>query len=132
ENDNDFQAQLRSLDCREIHIKYQSGIDFGSIDAQVIDARTLWAGLDDAQRDFENELFMERFTAGTTILATTGIAASYILWMMRGSYLIALVASSLPTWSMVDPLPILESAADKNKPNAADSLLALVTNRAAV
>jgi hypothetical protein len=30
------------------------------------------------------------------------------VWTLRGSYLVASLLSQLPTWKMLDPLPVLE------------------------
>jgi VCBS repeat-containing protein len=106
----EFLSQLRSLKSQEISIEFKRGIDFGKVDVAAIDMTMLWSGMDDTQREIEEGLFLDRLIADSTILATTGVAASYILWVMRGSYLVALVASSLPTWAMIDPLPVLNNA----------------------
>jgi hypothetical protein len=129
--DAEFHSQLRSLYVHEVQVEFQKGMQFGNVTAQAIDTRLLWDGMDEAQRMLEEELFLEKFISGSTILATTGVAASYLLWVMRGSYLLALVASSLPTWAMVDPLPILDSAADFNERSGAESLLNIATRQVA-
>jgi hypothetical protein len=41
----------------------------------------------------------------TTITTTPG----YVIWSLRGGFLMAALVSSLPTWSHIDPLPVLDS-----------------------
>jgi hypothetical protein len=49
-----------------------------------------------------------------TIGAITGFGAlGYVLWALRGGALMALALSQLPSWRMIDPLPVLESYAVK-------------------
>ena len=45
-----------------------------------------------------------------TIGAVTGIGSlGYILWTLRGGALMAVALAQLPSWKMIDPLPILDS-----------------------
>ena len=45
-----------------------------------------------------------------TIGAVTGIGSlGYILWTLRGGALMAVALAQLPSWRMIDPLPILDS-----------------------
>ena len=45
-----------------------------------------------------------------TIGAVTGIGSlGYILWTLRGGALMAVALTQLPSWRMIDPLPILDS-----------------------
>lgn len=41
------------------------------------------------------------------------MTAGYVLWSLRGASLLASLVTSLPLWRSLDPLPILESRADK-------------------
>lgn len=66
---------------------------------------------------------MAESTQGTEVLQASsamlsaGFSAGYVLWLVRGGALLASLASALPAWSMVDPLPILAQARrGKGKP----------------
>ncbi|MEM7312531.1 MAG: Ig-like domain-containing protein [Planctomycetota bacterium] len=100
---------LRKLNLQEITIEFQKGLEFGQVNTIAVDTAMLWSDLDEAQQELEEEILLERFVSGATLLATTGIAAGYIFWILRGSFLIALMASSVPAWAMVDPLPVLKA-----------------------
>jgi len=58
-------------------------------------------------KEFKFDLNM---TIATTAVATT---AGYILWTQRGSFLVATILSSLPSWKFIDPLPVLETRSAK-------------------
>ena len=45
-----------------------------------------------------------------TVGAVTGIGSlGYILWTLRGGALMAVALAQLPSWRMIDPLPVLDS-----------------------
>ncbi|MFK7768564.1 MAG: cadherin-like domain-containing protein, partial [Mariniblastus sp.] len=51
-----------------------------------------------------------------TVGAVTAFGSlGYVLWSLRGGALLAVALSQLPTWSMIDPLPILESYSRKKE-----------------
>ena len=45
---------------------------------------------------------------GSATAAVSAMSVGYVMWTLRGSYLIASLLSQLPTWKMLDPLPVLE------------------------
>ena len=49
-------------------------------------------------------------------------ALGYVLWTLRGGALIAAALTQLPTWAMIDPLPVLECYKDENKLASSDSV----------
>lgn len=66
--------------------------------------------LQEADR-YETSLEDIKMTVGAlTTLGTLG----YVFWTLRGSALMALALAQLPSWQMIDPLPVLESYSSKN------------------
>ena len=60
---------------------------------------------------YETSLEDIKMTVGAlTTLGTLG----YVFWTLRGSALMALALAQLPSWQMIDPLPVLESYSSKN------------------
>jgi hypothetical protein len=55
--------------------------------------------------------------AGSLVLST-GFSLGYVVWLARGGALLASLASSLPAWATVDPLPVLSRFKGKNGANA--------------
>jgi len=70
------------------------------------DAQQLWKQLDGIEASFEAEFGKVSFSIGA--VSAFG-AAGYILWTLRGGVLMAAAMSQLPSWRMVDPLPVLDS-----------------------
>jgi VCBS repeat-containing protein len=54
--------------------------------------------------------------AGTALVTTTGLTAGYVLWTIRGGYLLASLLTTMPAWTIVDPLPVLEFPPDTDGP----------------
>jgi hypothetical protein len=46
---------------------------------------------------------------------TMAAAVTYLLWYLRGGVLMATLLSQIPTWRMIDPLPVLESFNDRKR-----------------
>jgi hypothetical protein len=64
----------------------------------------LWEQFDEIQEATSSSDFS--ITVGAiTAFGTIG----YVFWALRGGALMALALSQLPTWRMIDPLPVLES-----------------------
>jgi hypothetical protein len=55
--------------------------------------------------------------AGSATWASVAASVIYILWTIRAGYLLASLLSSMPAWSFVDPLPILDHFNDPNDPD---------------
>ena len=51
---------------------------------------------------------------------TTTASVGFVVWMLRGGFLIASLLSSLPAWTFVDPLPILDEFDDSDCPPEGD------------
>ncbi len=69
------------------------------------DANFLWSQMDELAES-EGSILDFSFTVGAiTSVGTLG----YILWSLRGGALIATALTQLPSWRMIDPLPVLES-----------------------
>ena len=60
---------------------------------------------------YDSSLEDIKMTVGAlTTLGTLG----YVFWTLRGSALMALALAQLPSWQMIDPLPVLESYTSKD------------------
>lgn len=74
--------------------------------------------------------FMDKVVVGSTAVVSTSLSVGYVIWILRGGSLLTAFVSALPAWQSFDPLPILESF-DKDDPEDGESLLTLVTRKAA-
>jgi hypothetical protein len=67
--------------------------------------------LDDLQESVAEREDLVRAVAGSGAAMTAGLSLGYLVWLTRGGLLIASMASSIPVWRLVDPIPILASLA---------------------
>ena len=58
-------------------------------------------------------------TIRTVSQVALAMTAGYVMWSLRGASLLASLLTSLPLWRSLDPLPILEARADREKVKAA-------------
>jgi hypothetical protein len=56
---------------------------------------------------------VERGVLGSSAVASAGMSVGYVLWLLRGEFLLSGLLSSLPAWRMVDPLPVLAQLGDE-------------------
>ena len=90
----------------------------------------MWGKLDDLKRDMNQivQSGMQSMTlvVGTTATVGTSLSVGYVLWLLRGGTLIASMVSALPAWTLIDPLPILDSSALGNDDDDNESLNSLI------
>ena len=97
-----------SEDIRRLRLESGVGLAF--------DANYLWDQFEDLGEDQT-----EAFGIQATIGAVTSIGAiGYIFWTLRGGVLVAAALSQLPSWRMIDPLPVLENYSAQNRKNDDD------------
>jgi hypothetical protein len=64
--------------------------------------------LDELHKQVTGEQHTIRLVAGSATVVSLGLSVLYILWTIRAGYLLAGLLSSMPAWTFVDPLPILD------------------------
>jgi hypothetical protein len=69
--------------------------------------------LDALRADQELAVVIDRGVLGGGVVASTGVSVGYVLWLLRGEFLLSGLLSSLPAWRMVDPLPVLAQLGDE-------------------
>ena len=47
--------------------------------------------------------------------SSVGFSAGYVIWSLRSGYMLASVLSSMPAWTLVDPLPVLQYLDDEEE-----------------
>ena len=90
-----------------------------AVAAIAYDAERLWKQLDDIETSFDTEFGELSYSLGA--VSAFG-AAGYILWTLRGGVLMAAAMSQLPSWRMVDPLPVLDSYSNDRNDNGEDDV----------
>ena len=102
-----------------------------SVDAGALafDAALFWDELDTLQEDVQPGLAFGTAAVGTTAALTTALSVGYVMWTLKGGYLIASALSSAPLWRMVDPLPVLHELPARRSDEDEESLESMVENR---
>ncbi|MFN9747559.1 MAG: putative Ig domain-containing protein, partial [Betaproteobacteria bacterium] len=59
------------------------------------------------REDAQQEAVVEQGVVASSVVVSTGFSVGYVLWLARGGALLASLASAIPAWAMVDPLPVL-------------------------
>jgi hypothetical protein len=74
-------------------------------------ARSRPAELEQALDRLNEELVQQarpsQVVAAGSLMMSTGVSLGYIVWLARGGALIASMASSIPVWASMDPMPVL-------------------------
>lgn len=114
---------------------FRTGFSTSPMDrlALVQDVGVLWQKLDSMERDLSSQGDVGHYAVGVATVASAALSAGYALWAVRGSMLLGSLLSSLPTWAMIDPLPVLD-AGDEKRPRGtkAEESLAEIANHSAV
>jgi hypothetical protein len=61
------------------------------------------------KEDVQEEVAQEQGVMASSVVVTTGFSIGYVLWLARGGALLASLASAIPAWTSVDPLPVLSN-----------------------
>ena len=71
-----------------------------------------WKALDENKQQLESDSrFSEILLGGSAAIAST-VTVGYLVWLIKGGQVLAAVLANLPAWSLIDPLPILNSMTD--------------------
>ena len=90
----------------------------------------LWTALDTLGEEIDRSERFDDLVAGTATVLTGAFSTGYVVWTVRGGYLMAGMMSSIPSWRFIDPLPIFEqslgSASQTDDPEKNPSLAEMV------
>lgn len=82
------------------------------------------AALDDAlgqvRRSIEDSSSLEQQTLAGTLVLSSSLSVGYLLWLVRGGALLASLASTIPAWASLDPLPVLSRFRTRRPTNEAE------------
>jgi hypothetical protein len=86
--------------------------DVGSM-VYVLEQTGFWTELNTFEQDVQNSILQEgeweELVVETTTVAGTTLTLGYIVWLLRSGSVVFGLISSLPDWTMMDPLPVLQS-----------------------
>ncbi|MCA9212070.1 MAG: tandem-95 repeat protein [Planctomycetales bacterium] len=93
-----------SVDARDDMNDVQSGVNFKAV---AIDTQAMLRYFDKNLEEIQQSEVAQKLIVQSAKVLTTGFSVGYILWTIRGGYLMAVLSSSLPVWSQFDPVPVL-------------------------
>ena len=104
---------LATMADRTLDGMQQFGLDASSLPSleelqYIYESGSLWNALDDVQQQMAGAGQFQHLVVGSAAGVTTTFTVGYVLWALRGGYLLASFLSSMPAWKMIDPLPVLE------------------------
>ena len=81
--------------------------------------------LEQVEDEFEFDGAVPEWATGTAVATTASISVGYIMWMLRGGYVLASVLSTMPVWQNIDPLPVLAAleAADDEDDDSLETMI---------
>lgn len=104
---------------------FRSSLRFDGEDLSYLVSTEFIAELEQVEEEFVFEGTVPEWAAGTAVATTTGLSVGYIMWMLRGGYVLASVLSTMPVWQNVDPLPVLAAldAADDGDDESLETMI---------
>ena len=94
---------------------FRNSLRFDGEDLSYLVSTEFIQELEQVEGDLEFNGAVPEWATGTAVATTASLSVGYIMWMLRGGYVLASVLSTMPVWQNIDPLPVLaalESADD--------------------
>ena len=82
----------------------------------------LWDDFDELEEMVDQASTFQHLAVGSAFGMTTGLTAGYVLWIVRGGYLLSSLIAQMPAWTFVDPLPVLEFLNEEEEDGEEDSV----------
>ena len=73
-----------------------------------IDVSELWNDMDQLKNLMKSQAGLQTVLVGTALTSAVGLTAGYVLWSIRGGFMLASLAAQMPAWRLIDPLPVLD------------------------
>ena len=94
-------------DTPESDNRFRDSLRFDGEDLSYLVSTEFIRELEQVEDDFEFDGAIPEWATGTAVATTASISVGYIMWMLRGGYVLASVLSTMPVWQNIDPLPVL-------------------------
>ena len=123
--DNSIAKENSSTGTQLNRLAIQSRVELSSVLPQLFRGGSFGEKLDGLTNQLNIPELIPLEVVGATIATTGGVSVGYVLWTIRGGYLIgSLLSSQMPAWKMVDPLPILDFLGDDDDDNSLETIIA--------
>ena len=81
----------------------------------VVQEGEFWDGLDSIEEIAKLDVRIQASEIASALGLTTTVSVGYVLWALRGGYLLSFVLAQMPAWRMIDPLPIFDYQSDEDE-----------------
>jgi len=108
-------AELFQIQALQDQVTNQANLSHWDFNATEIDAEEearLFSKINEMSRHLDNDLSREKqnqVEVQVALGSTTGLAAGFISWVLRGGSLLASLMSTVPLLNRFDPLPVVKS-----------------------
>ena len=114
----------RSADAStETKLNFQDSLRFAGEDLSYLVGTEFIKELEKVEEDFTFHGTVPEWAAGTAVATTASISVGYIMWMLRGGYVLASVLSTMPVWQNIDPLPVLAALDDADEDDSLETMI---------
>ena len=96
-----------------------TGITLSSI-SQALQNTDLLKQLEDMRTQLQAFGDRRHDLIASSIAVSGGLSIGYVIWLVRGGVLVSSMLSALPAWQLIDPLPVLATAAGKKRKAASN------------
>jgi hypothetical protein len=90
-----------------------------------------WVGqLDQMRESVGGDVKVAHKIVGSTVAVSGAMSVGYVIWLLRGGLLLTSLLSSLPAWSVIDPMPVLARSGNSDEDGEDDDPLEKLFGRA--
>jgi hypothetical protein len=78
--------------------------------------------LDRMRQDIDAQIPTQSALVVSSVAVTGSLSVGYVLWLLRGGLLLSSLLSSLPAWTVIDPMPVLSRSGHDDEEEGDDPL----------
>jgi VCBS repeat-containing protein len=108
----------------EVEVSFADSLRFDGEDLSYLVGTEFIQELEQVEDEFDFDGAIPEWATGSVVTTSASISVGYIMWMLRGGYVLASVMSTLPVWQHIDPLPVLAALDDEDD----ESLESMIDN----
>ncbi len=114
-----FIAKADQVEVRLTSLKATSDVTGQSYDVSlndvsyVLTTQAMWNDFDELKQIVDTSADLSTIVAGSTVTVSSMLTAGYVLWTIRGGYLLSSLLANIPAWQLVNPLLVLDELFDE-------------------
>ena len=75
----------------------------------------MWNKLEEFRNELADNGRSLTFAAGSVAILSMAATAGYVIWSIKGGYLLASMLSQIPAWRFIDPLPVIDTTWERDQ-----------------